>query len=154
QRKLFHEQKLKSLKSSHRSASFILTNMTQARAEFENRAFSQISEDTFSIFSEITTSNSINKQDTDMLIKGDISSIKNTSLRYSALLSFKLAMGRSMKNSNISLPLIIDEPASYLDKGKIDKFFSILSEFSSERQIIILTCDDKLFSGIGQTVKF
>jgi len=63
-------------------------------------------------------------------------------------------MGRAMKNSNISLPLIIDEPASYLDKGKIDKFFSILSEFSSERQIIILTCDDKLFSGIGQTVKF
>jgi len=154
QRKLFHEQKLKSLKSSHRSASFILTNMTQARAEFENRAFTQISEDTFAIFSEITTSNSVNKQDTDMLIKGDMSSIKNTSLRYSALLSFKLAMGRAMKNSDISLPLIIDEPASYLDKGKIDKFFSILSEFSSERQIIILTCDDKLFSGIGQTVKF
>ena len=154
QRKLFHEQKLKSLKSSHRSASFILTNMTQARAEFENRAFTQISEDTYSIFSEITSSSSVNKQDTDLLIKGDMSSIKNTSLRYSALLAFKLAMGRAMKNSNISLPLIIDEPASYLDKGKIDKFFSILSEFSSERQIIILTCDDKLFSGIGQTVKF
>lgn len=154
QRKLFHEQKLKSLKASHRSASFILTNMTQARAEFENRAFARIAEETFAIFSEITTSNSVNKQDTDALIKGDLSSIKNTSLRYSALLSFKLAMGRAMKNSNISLPLIIDEPASYLDKGKIDKFFSILSEFSSERQIIILTCDDKLFSGIGQTVKF
>jgi len=154
QRKLFHEQKLKSLKSSHRSASYILTTMTQARSEFENRAFSQISEDTFSIFSKITTSGSVTKQDTDLLIKGDMSSIKNTSLRYSALLSFKLAMGKAMKNSNVILPLLIDEPASYLDKGKIDNFFSILSEFSSERQIIILTCDDKLFSGIGQTVKF
>ena len=154
QRKLFHEQKLKSLKSSHRTASYILTNMTQARAEFENRAFSQISEDTYSIFTRISSSGSVTKNDTDSLIKGDMSSIKNTSLRYSALLSFKLAMGRAMKNSNFSLPLIIDEPASYLDKGKIDIFFSILSEFSSERQIIILTCDDKLFSGIGQTVKF
>ncbi|MBP7901458.1 MAG: AAA family ATPase [Spirochaetes bacterium] len=154
QKKLFHEQKLKSLKSSHKSASFILTNMTQARVEFENRSFSQISEETYSIFSKISTSSSVTRQDTDLMIKGDMSSIKNTSLRYSALLSFKLAMGRAMKNSNFSLPLIIDEPAAYLDKGKIDIFFSILSEFSSERQIIILTCDDKLFSGIGQTVKF
>ena len=83
QRKLFHEQKLKSLKSSHRSASFILTNMTQARAEFENRAFTQISEDTYSIFSEITSSSSVNKQDRDLLNKGDMDLIKKNYSRFS-----------------------------------------------------------------------
>lgn len=152
--KSFHSTKLNSLRNSEKSASYILMAMEKAGYNFEMKTITEAIDETFDIFTKISSSEAVSYNDISELIKGNIEAVKNTPLRYNALLSFKIAAGSIMKKSGISLPLIIDDPASYMDKGKIDVLSGILKEHPAGRQIIILTSDENLFSGLGQTVKF
>jgi hypothetical protein len=146
----FHRGKLVVLCRKNRLARYIISLMDESVLKREEILFLRLAEHTAEIFHNLTSkqyATTINTQEILSFIKGDSSVAFNAQIAHIIVLSAKLALSDYFHEEKIELPLFIDEPAVFMDSGRIKSFIEIVRTCSRKRQIIILTHDRNLCEG-------
>ncbi len=136
-------EKLHMIKSTDRSLKFITEVMEEAVKLNEEKQLSRLINLSFDHFNFITENKEIGTVDKN-LIKGIIvENIRPAELNAQTVhllyLSVKLALTGFLKDNNLSLPFIIDDPFLFMDDDRINRFRELITGISRQRQVIIFT---------------
>ena len=61
----------------------------------------------------------------------------------------RLAFGRLLTKSGTPAPIILDDAIVYTDDDRIERMFNALTQQAGDMQIIVLSCRQKVFRGLG-----
>lgn len=61
----------------------------------------------------------------------------------------RLAFARLLANAGTPAPIILDDAIVYTDDDRIERMFDALTKQASDQQIIVLSCRQKVFRGLG-----
>ncbi len=107
-------------------------------------------------FNHLTDNNyllKLNQEDYLELIKtGNCSKVSNPALSHLFNLALKISLTDFLIEANYVPPLIIDEPAIFMDKNRLANFINLIKEYSKKRQIIILTHDLYSYKNLGKHI--
>lgn len=78
---------------------------------------------------------------------------ENPSSSHMIHLALSLAIGSMACAEGESIPLILDEPSSYMDGTRVKKFIEIARQYADKRQIIVFTHDRAAFDGLIDIVE-
>lgn len=84
-----------------------------------------------------------------IISESSVESIKKPQTQQLILLCTKLALNDFLFEAGYDIPLILDEPAIYMDKRDIQILLSELQTLSRKRQVIILTHDPEKYENKG-----
>lgn len=159
--KLIEEKNIKTealeeLQNYKKSFELISETFEEAAKERSEKQLNKLILKTSDIFNFLTDNHYLAKLEKndylDLICNENCSKITNPSVKHLLLLSIKLALSDFIETSGYNLPLIIDEPAIFMDNNRYKKFIEIIKEYSKKRQVIILTHDNNSYQGIGKFV--
>lgn len=137
------EEKHKRLSSHNNYMQLIIELFEEVTKEREEHQFTGLLKSAKDNFNIITNNQFITVLDDDMVKKFFIEHAEpielNSALLYILMLSIKLAISQFLYDSNISVPLIIDDPFVFMDDTRVENFNLILQRISQQRQVIIFT---------------
>ena len=61
----------------------------------------------------------------------------------------RLAFARLLTKSGTPAPIILDDAIVYTDDDRIERMFNALTQQAGDMQIIVLSCRQKVFRGLG-----
>jgi hypothetical protein len=146
----FCEDKLFSLYALDRTIKYAVSVMQETIDQRENENLSACANEALSLFNNLSGNQYVTTIDADSF-KGLITGqrpVPNTSITHMMHLCIKLALGSVMYREGLSVPLILDEPALYMDATRVKKCIEIVHEYAQKRQILIFTHDRDTFKGI------
>lgn len=146
----YHRERLAALQKINATAAFIAGTMESAKSSRTEKLADSVRATAEELFRDIMGTDT--PADFSALIHGNPQAVRNPAIRMVALLSLKLALTDRLDAMNRMLPLIIDEPTSYLDRTRIANIAGVLRNFAPRRQIILTSCDPDSFSALGSRV--
>ena len=125
------------------SITLIKEALSNAVLERETKSLENLCSLTLEIFNDLTINNyskTITIETINKIIKEDNNTEDlSLSVLYNLLLSLKFSITDFFIDENYTVPLILDEPFSFMDIERVEKLKSLVEETSKIRQVIIFT---------------
>lgn len=137
------EKETSILRKRIKTLDLISSALSSAAEQREKMLVRKLVRRTHDIFHAVTENQHISAID-DLAIEkiirlGELPEGMNLGLAHLLLMTIKLSISDFLIDSNMSLPLIIDEPFHFLDSHRLDRLRKVIEETALKRQIIILT---------------
>jgi DNA polymerase III delta prime subunit len=144
------EDRLLSLYALDRTIRYAVSVMKETIDRRETENLTACANEALSLFNNLSGNQYVTTIDADSfkgLITGE-RPVPNTSITHMMNLCIKLALGSIMYREGLSVPLILDEPALYMDATRAKKCIEIVTAYAEKRQILVFTHDRNAFKGI------
>ncbi len=136
-------KRLSMIKSTEMSLHFIMEIMEEAVLHNEEKQLSRLVNLSYERFNFLTENKEIGNVDKKLIKRILVENTKpaefNAQTVHLLYLSVKLALTDFLKDNNLSLPFIIDDPFLFMDDDRINRFRELITYISRQRQIIIFT---------------
>jgi hypothetical protein len=136
-------QKLSTFKSTEMSLHFIMEIMEEAVKSNEEKQLSRLVDISYEQFNFLTENKEIGNVDKKLIKRIIVENKKpaefNAQTVHLLYLAVKIALTDFLKENNLSLPFIIDDPFLFMDDDRINRFRELITYISRQRQIIIFT---------------
>ncbi len=137
------ETRLKGLLAHQRSIHFILELFSRVIERREGSQMSRLVKSSKDIFNYITSNQYITTLGSetvrDFIMDNTRTGDLNSAMVHILILSIKIALSEFLAESNIAIPLIIDDPFVFMDEKRSENLKKLLAETSRQRQIIVFT---------------
>jgi len=140
------EEKLLNLNKAEKIIFFTNELLEQTIEKRKKKKINRLIELSLNNFNYITANKYFSEIDSEKIssfLEGKDTNL-NSSMNHILIISIKLAASNFLVDSEISLPLIMDEPFLLMDNERISKLKELLIDISKKRQIIIFTHKEEL----------